>query len=74
MVDLPYEKDFDEKHNLTKLANSNGSRSENEIQNLLSKKFISNSRYSWSCATFYVNKKTLKLKDRLLNLLLSTNI
>lgn len=60
MIDLPYEKDFDEKERPTK-ARSIQMNSKLEqhcrkkISDLESKGIISKSRSPWSCVTFHVN-------------------
>ena len=61
MIDLPYEKDFDEKEIPTKARpiqmNSDLEQHyRKEITDLKSKEIISKSRSPWSCAAFYVNK------------------
>ena len=59
IVDLPYIKDFDEKNIPTKArpVQMNAETVEffqKEINDLLQKKLIRNSKSPWSCATFYV--------------------
>ena len=61
IVDLPYVKDFDEKNIPTKAhpVKMNAETVEfckKEINGLLQKKLIRNSKSPWSCAAFYVQK------------------
>ena len=61
IVDLPYVKGFDEKNIPTKAHPIQMSAEtiefcKNEIQDLLNKKLIRNSKSPWSCMAFYVQK------------------
>ena len=61
IVDLPYVKNFDEKHIPTKdrPIQMNAETVEfckKEIHDLLEKKLIRNSKFPWSCSAFYVQK------------------
>ncbi|KAL4611228.1 hypothetical protein ACB092_08G107800 [Castanea dentata] len=61
IVNLPYAKDFSEKNIPTKarLIQMNAETVEfckNEINDLINKKLIRNSKSPWSCAAFYVQK------------------
>ena len=61
IVDLPYVKDFDEKNISTKARHVQMNVEtvefcKKEINDLLQKKLIRNSKSPWSCAAFYVQK------------------
>ena len=61
IVDLPYVKDFDEKNIPTKARPVQMNAEtikicKKEINDLLQKKLIRNSKSPWSCAVFYVQK------------------
>ena len=61
IVQLPYEKDFNERRIPTKarpiqMNNELLKHCKNEIEDLLIKGLIRKSKSSWSCAAFYVNK------------------
>jgi len=51
MVELPYEKDFDERNILTKARPIQMNK---ELLEFLDKKLIRPSKSPWSCTTFYV--------------------
>uniref|UniRef100_A0A0R0KJ75 DUF7746 domain-containing protein n=1 Tax=Glycine max TaxID=3847 RepID=A0A0R0KJ75_SOYBN len=62
IVDLPYEKDFREKHIPTKAKPIQMNEEflqycQKEIKDLLDKGLIRKSKSPWSCAAFYVNKQ-----------------
>ena len=59
IVNLPYDKDFNEKNIPTKACPIQMSAEtvefcKKEIGDLLEKKLIRNSKFPWSCSTFYV--------------------
>ena len=62
IVQLPYEKDFNERQIPTKarpikMNNESLEHYKKEIENLLNKGLIRKSKSPWSCAAFYVNKQ-----------------
>ena len=61
-MQLPYEKDFNERHIPTKarpiqMNNELLDHCKKEIEDPLNKGLIRKSKSPWSCATFYVNKQ-----------------